>query len=304
MTAGPLVSLVVPTYNHARHLAQAVESVLAQDYPHLELIVLDDGSTDDTREVLAPYTGRFHWESHSNRGQAATLNKGWQMAAGQVLGYLSADDLLLPGAVRTGVAALERNPRLVLVYPDYDLVDSAGRYIRTVRAPEFAYREMVARWVCPPGPGALFRRAAAEQAGPWDPALRLSPDYDFWLRLGLHGGGARIPEVLAGFRVHEGSQTFRAVPADRSEEYVRVTGAYFASDLVPQDVRAVRSEALSNAALLAARSHLRSGRYATGLTRAVAALSQHPANLRPRAGKLLAHGLLHHVRYARRAAPA
>ncbi|MGH8678564.1 MAG: glycosyltransferase family 2 protein, partial [Burkholderiales bacterium] len=72
----PLVSLVIPAYNHADYLAQAIESVLGQDYPQIELIVLDDGSTDSTRDVLAKYTGKFHWESHQNMGQANTLNKG------------------------------------------------------------------------------------------------------------------------------------------------------------------------------------------------------------------------------------
>jgi glycosyltransferase involved in cell wall biosynthesis len=302
-TDAPQVSIVIPAFNHARYLAGAIDSVLAQDYPSVELLVLDDGSTDDTRAVLERYTGRVHWESQPNSGQAATLNRGWGLAAGDLLGYLSADDALLPGAVSRAVAALQADPRLALVYPDYELVDARGRPLRRVRAPEYDYREMVLRWVCPPGPGALFRRAAAGAAGPWDPSLRLSPDYDFWLRLGLHGDGRRIPEVLARFRVHESSQSFAAVPEERSAEYARVTARYFATQPVPADLRARRSEALSNAQLFAARSHLRSGRYRRGLACAVAALAAHPGNARPRAAKILAHGLANHVRYRRAAAP-
>jgi glycosyltransferase involved in cell wall biosynthesis len=79
----PSVSIVVPAYNHARYLPQALDSLLAQDHPDLEVIVLDDGSTDATPEVLERYTGRVRWERQANMGQAATLNRGWRMARGE-----------------------------------------------------------------------------------------------------------------------------------------------------------------------------------------------------------------------------
>ena len=95
----PLVSIVTPTYNQAEYLAETIESVLAQDYPNIEYIVLDDGSTDSTPEVLNRYSGRVRWERHDNMGQARTLNKGWAMSRGEFIGYLSSDDLLLPDAI-------------------------------------------------------------------------------------------------------------------------------------------------------------------------------------------------------------
>src|SRR5207247_391526 len=94
----PLVSIVTPAYNQAEYLAETIESVLAQDYPNLEYIVLDDGSTDHTREVLKKYDGKLRWESHKNMGQARTLNEGWRKANGVYIGYLSSDDILYPGA--------------------------------------------------------------------------------------------------------------------------------------------------------------------------------------------------------------
>ncbi len=101
MSAEPVpVSPVIPAYNHASYLEQAIESVLAQDYPQFGLKVPDDGSTDNTNAVLAPYTGRVHWETQPNAGQARTLNKGWRMGRGEILGYLSADDLPRPRIVR------------------------------------------------------------------------------------------------------------------------------------------------------------------------------------------------------------
>lgn len=302
--AQPAVSIVVPAYNHARYLPQALDSLLAQDYPHLEVIVLDDGSTDETPQVLERYTGRLHWERQANLGQGATLNRGWQMARGEALGYLSADDVLDPSAISTLVSVLTSEPDTVLVYPDYHLIDARGEVVKTVKAPEFDYARMLSTWVCPPGPGALFRRATARAAGYWDTDLRLTPDYDFWLRVGLHGRCRRVPLVLAGFRVHDESQTFAAVPAERSDEYVRVTTDYYSGTTVPAVARKLRAQAMSSAYLMAARSHLRSARYRIGLRRAATALRIYPCNLRPRTIKLLGHGLFaHHRLGSRTAAP-
>src|SRR5262245_18951107 len=127
----PLVSIVIPACNHARSVSQAVRSVLGQDYPRVELIVLDDGSTDNTREVLTRLPGAFRWESHANVGQAQTLNKGWQMARGDILAHLSAYDALAPGATSAAVSALAANPEAVATYCDFELIDPASRMIRT-----------------------------------------------------------------------------------------------------------------------------------------------------------------------------
>ena len=129
---------------------------MSQDYPRIELIVLDDGSTDDTQAVLAAYSGRFHSESHSNRGQAATLNKGWGMSRGEVLSYLAADDFLLPGAVRTSVEKLRERPEIVLTYCDFNIVDQTSRVLRQVRPPDFSYRDLAVTIICQPGPGVCF----------------------------------------------------------------------------------------------------------------------------------------------------
>jgi glycosyltransferase involved in cell wall biosynthesis len=120
----PKVSIVIPAYNHANYLDAAIQSVLKQDYPNIELIVLDDGSTDNTHQVLESYGNQFYWETQKNMGQANTLNKGWRMAKGDILAYLSADDVLLPQATSDSVKCLLANPRSVLCYGDFELIDS------------------------------------------------------------------------------------------------------------------------------------------------------------------------------------
>lgn len=276
----PLVSIVVPAYNHARYLREAIDGILAQDYPHIELIVLNDGSTDDTDEVLRSYpSGRFYWETQANMGQSATLNKGWRMSRGEILAYLSADDALRPEAVSRSVAALQAHPEAVGVYCDYELISAESTVLRHVAAPEFDYFAMLQRGVCAPGPGAFFRRKAFEAAGPWNPAYRQMPDYDFWLRMGLFGTLLRVAEPLAYYRVHEQSQTFAAATAVRSEEAIQIIAELFRrSDLLPE-VRAAERRAASGAKLLASQYHLRAGRYSAGIRSLASAVRIDPSKI-------------------------
>ena len=292
-----LVSVVIPAYNHAGYLDEAIESVLGQDYLNLELIVLDDGSTDNTREVLEKYGNQFHWETHENIGQAETLNKGWRMSKGKILAYLSPDYVLALNAVSTSVEHLMANPDAVMTYCDYYLIDENSKIIRRVSAPDFDYQEMVVKFINPPGPGAFFRRSGFAAAGLWNSSFKLSPDYDYWLRLGLQGRLLRIPEVLASFRVHEESQSFAIADKEKSEEYVRVISNYYETQPVSPGVLAAKDEALSNAYIFTARSHIRSKRYLLGLKRLYKGLSLYPKNLTIRTARIIAHGLLNHVRH-------
>ena len=168
----PRVTIVTPAYNQADYLSETIDSVLAQDYPNIEYIVIDDGSTDNTREVLEQYEGRIRWESQANIGQAATLNKGWEMGSGEIFGYLSSDDLLKPHAISESVSFMLKNPEAILVYPDYDLIDATGKFIRRINTLDFDYGNMVLNLVCYPGPGALFWKRFFYIAGGWNAGLQ------------------------------------------------------------------------------------------------------------------------------------
>lgn len=257
----PTVSLVIPAYNHARYVSEAVRSVLAQDYPCLELIVIDDGSTDDTVSVLGQLGDGFHWESHSNVGQSRTLARGWARAKGEILAYLSADDVLFPGAVSASVAALMAHPEAVVAYCDFNLIDPQSRFVRKIALPEYCYRRMLETVSCPIGPGAFFRHSAYLETGPWNPNYRQMPDYDFWLRMGLRGDFLHLPQVLAGFRVHENSQTYSVTSEERAAEPVLIVSGVL-NERAAKDIDGkVRNRALASAHLVSAQLHLRAGRY-------------------------------------------
>ena len=275
----PLVSIVIPSYNHAAYLKLAVDSILAQDYPNIELIVIDDGSTDGSADILRSYGERFRWELQPNQGQVATLNRGWLSSRGEILGYLSADDLLLERAVSSAVRCLEENPDAVLAYCDFHLIDPHSAIVRRVRAPDFDYRRMVVEIECPPGPGAFFRRSAFAKAGTWNPQFKQMLDYEYWLRLGLHGRFVRIPEVLAAYRVHPGSQSFAASHHIRPREPIAIIENYFASQDIPPAIRAAERQSLGTAHLLTAQLHLRVGNYRQGLAALLRSFRLKPRNL-------------------------
>jgi glycosyltransferase involved in cell wall biosynthesis len=294
--AAPLVSIIVPSYNHARYLREAIDSILAQDYPKIELIVIDDGSTDGSPEILRGYGKRFHWELQTNQGQVATLNRGWMMSRGDILGYLSADDLLLERAVSNAVRCLGDNPDSVLAYCDFNLVDPNSAVVRRVRAPEFDYRRMVVDIECPPGPGAFFRRQAFEKAGTWNTQFKQMLDYEYWLRLGLHGRFVRIPEVLAAYRVHPGSQSFAASHQIRPEEPIRIIERYFENANVPNEIRQARDQALGTAHLIAAQLFLKTGKYGQAAGMALRAFRLKPGSLvSPRTLRMLLNALFNRL---------
>ena len=266
MTSPPLVSIVVPAYNQDKYLDETIQSILHQDYKPIELIVLDDGSQDNTKKILQKYNHQFYYASHPNIGQAKTLNKGWYKAHGEILSYLSADDLLMPNAVSTAVRYLIEYPNIVLTYCDFNLIDPNSKTIRKVSAPDFDYLEMVQRLVCQPGPGVFFRKCAFDRTGGWNPEFRQMPDFDYWLRLGLNGPFKRIPQILASFRIHEKSMTFSKGDREMATEPVRILEKYYRLQKnLPKPVVEVFPEAMSNAHLISAQLHLRAGRWTNTL---------------------------------------
>ncbi len=289
----PWVSLVTPACNQAEYLGETIESVLAQDYPKLEYIVLDDGSSDDTPAVLRRFGNRIRHERHANMGQARTLNRGWSMAKGSLIGYLSSDDRLSPSAIRRLAEALVAKPEAAVAYGDFELIDAKGRPFRTVRAEDYNEDRLRLDLVCQPGAGVLFRRDVYDQSGGWAEHLRQVPDFEFWLRASEFGPFIRVPEVLAQYRVHEGSASFRPVEAQRSMEIVGVVRTHWKGRAGPDVDRS-----LANAHAIAAKSHIQSGRLLAGLAQWGAAVRNRPNSLlSPATWRMLFSGLLRRASY-------
>lgn len=253
MSGSPKVTVVTPTYNRADLVVATIESVLAQDYPDIELIVLDDGSKDRTLEVLARYAGRARIYDHPNMGESRTVNRGFSLATGDVITVLSSDDLLAPEAVSAAVDRLASEPGLVGVYGDWDLIDVEGRRLGHVTAPDWDYRRMVATFMnFPAGPGAFFRREVLDRVGGRDPTFRYIADFDFWLRVGLVGPVARLQRTVASYRIHGASATVAATGLAMAAEYPRLVDKFFAAPDLPPEVGALEAAARSAAHMQAA----------------------------------------------------
>lgn len=299
MKSTPLVSIITPVYNQAEYLAATMQSVLAQDYPALEYIVIDDGSSDGSlalaQRFAQAHPGRLTVLTQANAGQAATLNRGWGLARGEILAYLSSDDCLCPGAVSAMVQALHAQPAAPVAYCDFWLIDAQGRRLREVQTEDFSAERLAVDLVCQPGPGAFFRRALFDQTGGWNPALRQVPDFEFWLRAVHQGDFIRVPQSLAEYRIHEGSASFRVMPPARAEEIIGVMDAFWRARTSQPEGRA---RSMAKALSIAAKNHAQSGRVLAALRRFVQALGRRPAlALEPAMWRQLLVGFLRRIYY-------
>lgn len=258
----PKVSIVIPTYNTGRYVLDAIDSVLAQTYPHVELIVVDDGSTDDTPALLDQHKGSFTRYRQVNAGQSAAMNFGWEQSSGELMGYLSADDRLHPNAIETIVATMHDKPDAVLAYPDFCVIDEHSALVRTVQTPDYEERLLVANFQCLPGPGALFRRSVWERTGGWNTSLKNIPDMDYFLRLCQFGPFLRVPTAVADFRIHSGSTTYNPCTADRSDEPLKVISSFYNTPGLSPSTLGWKRKAIANATMLSGFMHGFSGRYA------------------------------------------
>ncbi len=203
----PLVSIVTPSFNSAPFLRECIESVLAQDYPNIEYIVMDGGSTDETPAILERYRDRIaRVHSAPDFGQAQAINRGLASAGGEIIAFLNADDAYLPQAVERVVRAFAAHPEAAAVYGNAYHVAADGAQIAPYETRDFD-REALKRscFICQPA--AFVRREAFERAGAMNPALHYVLDYDLWLRLAAFGAFVRIEPFLANSRVHAGSKS-------------------------------------------------------------------------------------------------
>ncbi|HUK76690.1 MAG TPA: glycosyltransferase [Thermoleophilia bacterium] len=246
MATPPGVTIVIATHNRAGFLADAIDSVLRQDYPDLECVVVDDGSTDATPEVLARYEGRITVVTQENQGQPAAVNRGFAAAGGELLGVLGDDDRLFSGALAAMAGALEAAPAAVAAHGDVLVVDDQERPLRIHSAGSFQLLECLRHHVNPSSTGVLYRRWAMEAIGGWDPEFPYGPDAEVWWRLGLKGPYVYVPRTLGTYRMHAGSISgMRERDEARAAEYVRSAQRFLErNDLPPEIDKAMRDEVM------------------------------------------------------------
>lgn len=222
----PLVSVVTPSYNQGRFIEETLLSVKHQDYPNIEHIVVDGGSTDGTLEILRRYEGTYNllWISEPDEGHADAVNKGFRMARGEIIGWLNSDDVYFDkGAISAVVEAFQRHPEADIVYGDCAYIWEDGTILRIQCVPKFRYSHLL-RGCFLEQPAVFFRRHVVEKHK-LDTRLKVAIDYEYWLRIGRIYRFHHIPRILAADRNHRGrisiaqADQLRAVGAALRQQY-------------------------------------------------------------------------------------
>ena len=180
----PLVSIITPSYNQERFLEATIQSVLKQNYPNIEYIIIDGGSDDGSVEVIEKYTDKLaYWVSEPDKGQTDAINKGFAQAKGEVLAWLNSDDTYLPDAVSTAMDYLMAHPETGLVYGDTNFIDENDDLMGLFPARQTSHTRIRRGFVHIPQQSAFWRSDLWKQVGPLDPTFYFAMDYDLWVRL-------------------------------------------------------------------------------------------------------------------------
>lgn len=252
--AAPLVSIIVPSFNHGRFLPHTLDSILAQSYRPIEILVMDGASSDGTVGILRDYAARhpeIRWISEKDGGPADAVNKGFAMARGEIGAIQSSDDLYISGAIEAVVQVMRDRSDCGFVYGDLDCIDADGKFLGSAQVPQFSWEAFFGIALCIPQSSIFFRMRLAREVGGWT-SQYYGCDLEFWLKLLLRTRAIKLPFALSAWRIYPEQRT-------RPERYGRIWKDYWRMIADSPDVKRaplrVRRLALASRHLLALKMH-------------------------------------------------
>jgi glycosyltransferase involved in cell wall biosynthesis len=228
MTVKPYhkISVVTPSFNHGMYIEETILSVLGQNYPNLEYIIIDGGSTDNSVEIIKKYECHLtHWVSERDKGQTEAINKGFRRCTGDIVAYLNSDDVYEPGVFQLVNDFFCDNPDVKMIYGDAEIIDANGNYL--CHRHELPFDRMMGAFIgfglLIPQPTAFWKRDIFDKVGYFNESYNFGMDSEFWSRVAFDGTIKHIDVLMAKARYHDNSKTvtnFRTRNTQAEEEYI------------------------------------------------------------------------------------
>lgn len=210
MNKYPKITVITPSFNQGQYIEETILSVIRQDYPNLEYIIIDGGSTDNTVEIIKKYQNRIHyWVSEKDSGQSNAINKGLRKATGEIINWINSDDQLQPGALSIIAKHFVAHPDAAIVHGRIEYFGETRNYYST-NLPKQDIETRYVSHICMPQPASFFRKKLIDEQGYLDESLHFSMDTDLFIRAGLHYPLIQIEDVIARFRLHGTSKSVSA----------------------------------------------------------------------------------------------
>jgi len=270
-----LVSIITPSYNQARYLEITIQSVLAQDYPRIEYIVIDGASTDGSIEIIQKYETRLaYWISEKDKGQADAINKGIARAKGDIIAWLNSDDYYLPNTISSAVKVFDENPDVAMTYGDMLAVDEHGKTINILKYKQLSLEDLLCFQIIGQ-PAVFFRREAYEKTGGLDTTFHFLLDHHLWIRIAEQGKILHIPQTWATARYHAEAKN-RAKAAEFGREAFDILAWAKSQPELADEISRAERRAHASAHRVDARYLLDGGQSWSALKAWVLALFIHP----------------------------